>query len=157
MILQKIKSLLTPYRSKIIRFFMILTPLVLFYLLFVNVVKIHECTLNYNVISGNVICDTIPGIKINSPWVLVSNIDTRPARVCIDCACNNVTCELVAFNPNGYEAFLAKEGWSYYWLRNRLSFNSGNRNEWRGMDNVLRGYAFDKERYSFLTYENKGI
>lgn len=134
-----------------------LSTLLILYMLFFNIVRIHECTLNYNFFSGEVVLDTVPGIKIKSPWVLVSNIDTRPIRVCIDCSCNNVTCELVRFNPNGYKSFLEKEGWSYYWFRNRLSFNSGNNMEWRGMNNIIRGYSFDEKSYEFITYENSKI
>lgn len=154
---QLIKPLLIQYRSKIIKSLLIVSPILLFYLLFVNVVKIHECSLNYNFISGKIVVDTIPGIKINSPWVLVSNIDTRPIRVCVDCSCNNISCKLVSFNPHHYQDFIEKEGWSYYWWRNRVSFNSGNNREWRGMDNIIRGYAFDNKSYKFIKQENKGI
>ena len=148
----QIKSFLTPYQSKIRKTLRISSVVFLFYLLFFNFVTMNEVTLNHNMIDGTVQCDTIPGFKLSAPWVQVSKIDKRPVVVSVDCACRNLTSKLVAFNPKEYKSFVQKEGWAYYWLRNRISFNMGNKQEWRGFDNVLRGYAFDGQKYKFLIY-----
>lgn len=150
---------MTPYLKNKKNRFLIpsIICLFLFYMLFINIVRVNEITLNYDIFSGQVSCDKNPGIKITAPWVLVSNIDIRPTRVCIDCSCNNITCELVSFNHIGYEEFIQREGWSYYWWKNRISFNMGNNSEWRGFENILRGYAFDNTEYSFIIHENGSI
>ncbi len=66
---------------------------------------------------------------------------------------NNIDCRLISFNISGYLEFIEKEGFGYYWWRNRLSFNYGNKLEYRGLPNVLRGYAFDDKNYKFLNVE----
>lgn len=89
------------------------------------------------------------GIHISAPWVQVSRIDTRPFRVCLDCGCKNINCKLVSFNPNGWEDFLKREGFKYYWFVNRISFNSAYEHEYRGINAILKGYTDGKE-YPFL-------
>lgn len=149
---QQLKLSMIPYQSKINKTLKVIGLIFTFYLLFFNFVTMNEVTLNHNMIDGTVKCDTIPGIKISAPWVQVSKIDKRPVVVSIDCSCKNLTSKLVAFNPKEYKSFIQKEGWGYYWLRNRISFNMGNKQEWRGFNNVLRGYAFDQQEYKFLIY-----
>jgi hypothetical protein len=68
-----------------------------------------EVSLNHNIIDGTVTCDTTRGMKLSAPWILVSVIDTRPIRVCIDCSCRNITCKLVYFNPKEYKIFVQKK------------------------------------------------
>lgn len=148
----QIKLLLTPYQSKIRKGLKVTGVLFIFYLLFFNFLTMNQISFNHNIIDGTVQCDTVPGFKLSAPWIQVSKIDKRPVRVSIDCSCRNLTSKLVQFNPKEYESFIQKEGWGYYWLRNRISFNFGNKEEWRGFDNVLRGYAFDQEKYKFLIY-----
>jgi hypothetical protein len=111
-----------------------------------------EVSLNHNIIDGTVTCDTTRGMKLSAPWILVSVIDTRPIRVCIDCSCRNITCKLVYFNPKEYKIFVQKR-LVLLWFRNRLSFNSGNNQEYRGFENVVRGYSFDNVEYKFLIYD----
>lgn len=152
-VLWLLKSLMTQYQSKIIKSLSIIGILFTFYLTSFNFLNMSEVSLNYNIIDGTVTCDTVTGIKLSAPWVLVSVIDTRPIKVCVDCSCRNLTCKLIAFNPNEYKTFLQKEGWSYFWWKNRLSFNSGNKQEYRGFKNVIRGYAFDNVEYNFLVYK----
>jgi hypothetical protein len=94
--------------------------------------------------------DTVSGFKISPPWILKSNIDTKPKRICIECDCRNKTCILVSFNPNGYVDFISKEGWSYYWWRNRFSINMSHGSENRGINDVFKGYSFDNNDYLFL-------
>lgn len=144
-ILKKIRFFLNRYYLKI--------PLLIgitFYIFFFHRVDFYEVSLNKNYFTNEIVCDTNPGYKISPPWIQASVIDTRPLRVCIDCSCNALDCKLVSFNPKGYKEFVQKEGWGYYWWRNRLSINTGNQNEWRGMDNILRGYSFDGKKYEFL-------
>jgi hypothetical protein len=74
-----------------------------------------EVSLNHNIIDGTVTCDTTR-MKLSAPWILVSVIDTRPIRVCIDCSCRNITCKLVYFNPKSIKNICTKEGWSYFGL-----------------------------------------
>ena len=97
--------------------------------------------------------DTIPGYNITAPWVQVSRIDTRPQRVCVDCDCRNLNCQLASFDPDGWEEFVRYEGFRYYWWSNRFSFNPGHKNEYRGMNDILRGYAFDGKEYPFIKRE----
>lgn len=152
-ILWLVKLSLTQYRSNIIKSFSVIGILFTFYLTSFNFLNMSEVSLNYNIIDGNVTCDTVSGIKLSAPWVLVNVVDIRPIKVCVDCSCRNLTCKLIAFNPKEYKIFVQKEGWSYFWWRNRLSFNSGNKQEYRGLKNVIRGYAFDDVEYKFLIYK----
>ena len=151
--LQWILKLMTQYQSKLIKSLCVIGILLIVYLSSFNFLNMTEVSLNHNIIDGTVSCDTTRGMKLTAPWILVSVVDTRPVRVCIECSCRNLTCKLVSFNPKEYKLFVQKEGWSYFWFRNRLSFNSGNKQEYRGFENVVRGYSFDNVEYKFLTYE----
>lgn len=150
-----IKLNLIPYRSKILTSLKIAGTVLVFYLLFFNFVTVNEVSLNHNIIDGTVVCDTIPGFKLSAPWIQVSKIDKRPVKVSVDCSCRNITYKLVSFNPKEYKSFIQKEGWGYYWFRNRISFNLGHRQESRGFDNILRGYAFDNQDYKFIIYHQE--
>ena len=91
------------------------------------------------------------GINFSYPWVQSTKIDLRPTKYCLDCSCSNMNCYLAYFDESGLEDFISKEGWSYYWWRNRISFNLGHKNEWRGWENILRGYVLDSEnKYKFI-------
>jgi hypothetical protein len=111
---------------------------------------IHQIAIKRNVFTGSIEIDTVAGIDFSSPWVQVSRIDTRPHRLCIDCECRALNCKLVEFRKEGWKDFVDREGFRYYWLDNRLSFNSGSKQEYRGMDWILRGYAYDEQSHSFL-------
>jgi len=110
----------------------------------------YHISISKNIITGETKCDTMGGVKITAPWVQVIKIDTRPVKICIECSCKNINCNLISFNPHGWQDFIQREGFHYYWFSNRFSFNSGNDNEYRGFKNVIRGYAFDNENYSFI-------
>lgn len=144
-LIQKLKIVLNSI------YLIILSILLLFYLLFFNYISVGECTINRNIFNNNIEIDTISGFKISAPWIQKSNIDTKPMRICIECDCRNKTCVLVSFNPNGYKEFIEKEGFAYYWWRNRFSFNFGHTNENRGINDILKGYCFDNEEYTFIT------
>lgn len=150
--LKAFKTILLNSSKKAKIVFISIATIFLLYLTSFNYIPMNELTLNHNIFSGEVECDTVSGIKLSAPWIQVAVIDRRPIRVCIDCSCRNLTCKLVEFDPKGYKDFIQKEGWSYYWFRNRLSFNSGNNQEYRGINNIIRGYAFDDKKYTFLKY-----
>lgn len=121
------------------------TLLVFVWLLFIHYTPQGIATLDRNIISGEITLNKKMGINFSYPWVQSTKIDLRPTRYCLDCSCSNMNCYLAQFDELGLDDFIKKEGWSYYWLRNRLSFNMGHQNEWRGWDNVLRGYVLDSD------------
>jgi hypothetical protein len=124
-----------------------------FYFFCFHYINVHEVGIRRNIINGELSIDKTPGMYISAPWVQVAKIDTRPQRLCIECDCRNITCILVSFNPEGWREFVQKEGFRYYWWSNRFSFNSSHKNEYRGMKDILKGYAFDGYQYSFLKFE----
>lgn len=127
-----------------------LIVLLVFYGLFLNHVDQYQAGLAWNFMSGELWLQE-PGYHLTKPWVLVANLDTRPQRVCVTSASHAAfNCKLVQFQSSAWRQFVVVEGWRYYWLANRLSFNWGYREEYRGFRDVLRGYAFGVERYPFI-------
>lgn len=123
--------------------------LFLSYLLFFHYTSQHEVGLVMNKLNGEVYIDT-PGIHLTPAWFKVSKIDKRPQRVCISSTSKTVTCKLVVFEKNYFQEFVKREGFRYYWWDNRFSFNSGHSEEYRGIRDVLRGYAFSNAKLKFL-------
>ncbi|MBI4118251.1 MAG: hypothetical protein HY455_01785 [Parcubacteria group bacterium] len=122
-----------------------------FYLAFLNHLDPHQVGITWNVVDGTVAMQERSGWHITPPWVFVSRIDTRPTRVCITSSGVAVfNCKLVRFEPKAFREFVAVEGWRYWWLANRISFNLGYREEYRGMKDILRGYAFSSKQYPFI-------
>lgn len=103
-----------------------------------------------NLFTGRVTLDTRAGFFLTLPWVAVARIDTRPTRVCITSVARSFNCKLVQFVPEAYREFVAVQGFRYYWLANRLSFNNGYDEEYRGMRDILRGFAFGNRPPPFL-------
>lgn len=132
---------------------LVFSLVLLFWLSFFSYTDSYHYSIGRNLITGEVWISEPSGMSISSPWTQISRIDIRPIRSCIDCSCNNINCKLISFNPNGYLEFIEKEGFEYYWWRNRFSFNYGNKFEYRGLSNILRGYSFDEIQYGFLTIE----
>jgi hypothetical protein len=126
-----------------------ITALLIWSLLF-HWTGIHQIAIKRNLITGVIEIDSIAGINVSVPWVQVSRIDTRPRRLCIDCDCRSLNCKLVEFKKEGWKEFVDREGFRYYWLSNRLSFNSGSKQEYRGTNWILRGYAYDNQSHSFI-------
>lgn len=126
---------------------------ILFYLFCYSYTPNYKVSIERNILNEIVQIDTLSGHKISPPWVQVSRIDIRPHRVCIECGCRNINCRLVSFNPNGWKSLVEREGFHYYWLTNLISFNSAHEHEYRGMINILRGYAFDKNPPNFVKVE----
>ena len=123
----------------------------LFYLAFVNYTEAYEVGMARNFVTGELVLQDHGGFHITAPWVQVSRIDTRPVRVCITSDTRAFNCKLVQFEPSAYKEFVAVQGFQYYWLANRISFNFGYAEEYRGMKDILRGYAFGVQKYPFVT------
>lgn len=143
MFLKRIKSSIVRYHVNYI-----FSLLFLFWLLCFNYNGQHHISINRNLITGKVTMSR-GGMYITAPWVQASRIDIRPFRVCLDCGCKNINCKLVVFNPDGWEDFVKREGFKYYWLVNRLSFNISYEHEYRGIKSILKGYTDGKE-YPFI-------
>ena len=124
--------------------------LLMSYFMFFNYVDVHESTISYNVITGETKVDTLTGANFTYPWVLVNQIDTRPRRICVTTSSRNFNCMLVSFDPKGYKEFVEVEGFYYFWWANRISYNMGHDQEYRGMDNLILGYSFDNTKRSFI-------
>jgi hypothetical protein len=112
---------------------------------------VHQASIMRNIVTGVVSVDTISGPQLSPPWVQVSQIDTRPQRLCIDCDCRVLNCKLAQFVPSGWKEFVDREGFSYWWWSNRISFNSGSDRTYRGQDWILRGYAFEGSEFTFIS------
>lgn len=129
----------------------VLVILGLCYLSCLSFLDQYHVGLTRNLATGAVTCDTRGGFHFSWPWVQVSRIDTRPARVCLTSASKAFNCKLVKFEPRAFAEFIRVQGFQYYWWANRLSFNSGYNEEYRGMRDLLRGYAFGIKQYPFVT------
>jgi hypothetical protein len=119
------------------------------YLSCVHYSGITQVGLMRNRISGELKRD-IPGWNISPPWVSVAKVDTTPIRVCVTTAGRGFNCKLVEFIPSEFKAFVKTEGFYYYWWANRISFNFGYDEEYRGMKDLLRGYAYGVKQYPFV-------
>ena len=117
----------------------------------VNYTAINEVGITRNVFTGELQLQDAAGFPLTPPWVAAARIDTRPLRVCVTSAGRGFNCKLVRFEATQYREFVAVEGFSYYWWANRLSFNGGYDDEYRGMKDLLRGHAYGVERYPFIT------
>ncbi len=120
------------------------------YLALVNYLDQYEVGIARNVYSGELTLQDRPGFQVTAPWVRVSAIDTRPMRVCITSSTRAYNCKLVQFVPSEFKTFVITQGFEYYWFVNRFSFNSGYTEEYRGMKDLMRGYAFSAKPYPFV-------
>lgn len=128
----------------------LLTGCFLFYLAFLNYLEPTEVGISWNNFTSEVELQQ-PGWHFTEPWVQVSRVDTRPMRVCITTAGRGYNCRLVQFVPAYYREFIAVEGFRYWWWANRISFNFGYGDEYRGMRDLMRGYAYSVTQYPFVT------
>ena len=120
------------------------------YFAYISHLDVNEVALTWNVISGEMHLRDQQGWTLTPPWVTVVKIDTRPARVCIASASRAIHCKLVQFKIAGWQEFVQLEGLRIYWFANRISFNGGHDDEYRGMRNLLLGYTFARKEYSFI-------
>jgi len=109
-----------------------------------------EASIKKNIFTGEVTIDTTYGFNIEYPWVLVSHVPTNPRRMCIESKARIQHCKLIHFIPSRYMDFVEREGFRYYWFDNRISFNSGHKNEYRGIYDTFYGYTFTDEKVSFI-------
>lgn len=121
------------------------------WLALVNYTEAYEVGVARNFVTGELELQSGGGLRFTPPWVAVAVIDTRPVRVCVSTAGRGFNCRLVQFVPDRYREFVAVEGFRYYWWANRISFNWGYDEEYRGMRDLLRGYAYSVVSYPFVT------
>jgi len=126
-----------------------LLALFLPYLACFNYLEQNEVGIAWNRATGELWLQNA-GYHFTAPWVAVSSVDTRPMRVCVTTAGRGFNCKLVQFVPDDYREFVAVEGFRYYWLANRFSINSGYDDEYRGMKDLMRGYAYGTKKYPFV-------
>lgn len=113
-------------------------------------VEPYHVALTWNPVTGE-LGKRNAGWFAHAPWNFVSTIDTRPQRVCITSGARAaLNCRLVQFEPSHYREFIAAQGFGFYWWSNRISINTGHREEYRGMKDLLRGYAFSAQQYPFI-------
>ena len=124
--------------------------LLLTYLTCIHYTDYHSCAITRNIVTGETQIDTVAGFNFSAPWVQVARIDTRPQRICITSSTRNFNCYLVEFVPSEYESLIELEGFRYYWWANRISFNFGHDEEYRGIRDIFRGYTFDDTPQPFL-------
>lgn len=122
-----------------------------FYVFCLNYLESGEAGLTWNPLSGEISAQTTPGWQLSSPLVFVSRVDLRPQRLCMTSAAHAaVNCKLVEFDMEHRKEFIATEGWGWYWWANRVSFNFGHAETYRGFRDILRGYAFSSTPYPFI-------
>lgn len=137
-------------RKRLIFALCLLAFLITCYCLFVHYQEVYEVAIMWDKIEGKYWLEAKAGFHLSSPWVSAAKIDTRPIRVTIESASRSFNKKLVRFNPEYYREFVALEGTRYYWWSNRISFNFGYDEEHRGMKDILRGYAYGLQPYSFI-------
>jgi hypothetical protein len=128
----------------------ILAALLSAYIGCVHYTEPHEVALVWNRFSGESYLDSRAGFHLTAPWIMAATIDTRPVRVCVTSAARSFNCKLIQFVTSEYEQFIKVQGIHYYWLSNRISFNLGYDEEYRGMKDILRGYTYSLEQYPFV-------
>jgi hypothetical protein len=126
-------------------------PISLFYLLFLNYTEPTQIGIARNYVSGEMWVQEGGGWHFTAPWTLVAKIDVRPMRVAVTTTGRGFSAKLVQFEPKAWREFVATEGFRYYWWANRLSFNFGYDEEYRGVKDILRGYAYSAKKYPFIT------
>lgn len=124
--------------------------LLLFYISSIHYTEPSETGIRWNMVSGKSELDPKQGFHITPPWVFVSKIQTTPQRVCVTSASRSVNCRLVQFIPDQFKSLIASEGFRYYWWDNRISFNWGYDEEYRGVRDLLRGYTYGVQQYPFI-------
>ena len=140
---------LKQHRNELFLLFLFLGIVAACYISLVSHADNYEVTLQWNMFDGSTTVHG-PGWQVSPPWVLTTNLDARPMRVCITTSANAYNCKLVQFIPSLYNHFVNTQGFQYYWWANRFSFNSGYREEYRGFRDIVRGFAFSSIPYDFV-------
>lgn len=143
--------MMTPKQSNKVTWFLVtpVTVLILTYFAFFNHIEPNQVGLARNHISGQTWLQKA-GWHITAPWTWVAVVNTNPIRVGVPTAGRGYSSKLVQFVPEYYDEFLEQEGWRWYWWDNRISFNFGNYEEYRGFRNTILGYAYSKTEYPFI-------
>lgn len=150
------KTVVAPSKRRwLTRLLPFVVPIVLFYTLFLNYTEPTQVGIARNWFSGEMRLQEGGGWHVSAPWVWVVRIDTRPMRVAVTSAGRGYSGKLVMFDPKEWREFVQTEGWHYYWWYNRFSFNFGYAEEYRGMRDIMRGYAFGAKKYSFIKILNE--
>jgi len=149
------KTLMGILKKRWGRILLVLVPPVLFYTAFLNYTEPTQIGIARNFVTGEMWSQNGGGWHITAPWVFVARIDTRPVRVSVTTAGRGYSAKLVQFEPSAWKEFVAIEGFRYYWWANRVSFNFGYNEEYRGMKDILRGYAYSPKKYPFITVLNE--
>lgn len=126
-----------------------------YYLLIVNYTEPTQLGIARNDFTGEMWAQAKGGFHFTSPWVRVAKVDTRPMRVGVNSAGRGFNAKLVQFDSQHWREFVTTEGFAYYWWANRFSFNSGYDEEYRGMRDILRGYAYSAKPYPFIKILNE--
>jgi len=130
--------------------FLIVAALAFLYFPFVNYTEPTDLGIVRNIFTGDMWAQEDGGWHLTPFWVRVSTIDTRPMRVAVTSTGHGYNAKLVQFNKSAWREFVAVEGFRYYWWANRLSFNSGYDEEYRGLKDIMRGYAYSVKKYPFV-------
>lgn len=148
-------------RMRIITSIILAVVLSFFHLGFIHYQDSYESAIMWNRISGDVWLEESGGLHFSAPWVFAAKVELRPVRVSIMSGGRSYNSKLVKFNPKYFREFVAVEGTRYYWWSNRISFNFGYSEEYRGMKDILRGFAYATKNYPFLEvvteYKEDGI
>ena len=132
---------------------LILMMVMLIFLLgWVNFLDAHHLGIARNQITGEMWKMGPGGTYVTGPWVRVARVETRPIRVSVESAGRGYSGKLVQFQQEHWKQFVEVEGFRYWWWGNRISFNWGHEEEYRGIPNILRGYAYSPrlKEYKFI-------
>lgn len=139
------------YGNKIVqRVILALAIIYTFYFLCFSYLDMHHVSINRNLLTGELMVDTVPGFEFSAPWVQVSRIDSRPMAINVPSSARTLNRKLVQFVPAHWKEFIALEGYEYWWWRNRWSFNSGHDDSNRGIKDIFTGYAYGTRRHPFI-------
>ncbi|MCK9155365.1 MAG: hypothetical protein M0P12_04530 [Paludibacteraceae bacterium] len=150
----RVDTTITEKSMSIFQYFFRILPYVLMigliYMQCFNYLRSYEVGLAKNLVTKNVWLQDGKGFHFTNPFVFVARLDTRPTRVGVHSSSKTANQKLVQFQPEHWESFVKIEGWRYYWWDNRLSFNIGYPDEYRGWRDVCRGYAYSTKKYPFF-------
>jgi len=149
--LSRVAALLRPLKKR--RFaapMAVVLVLLTFYGCTINHNEPNEVGIARNLISGDMQLQDGGGFFLSAPWVWVARVNTSPMRVGVTSAGHGYSAKLVQFDKTHWREFVEVEGWHYYWLANRISFNLGYDEEYRGMRDIMRGYAYSAKQCPFL-------